>query len=116
MIGSVVEYHGRSLNESEDYKVWMGLFLDLIYVALMALLTTLLDSCAITFVVLAYSYGILTIFYNSRFIFDEYNIRFSQDDFYHRFMYFLYILSIMFMCIFTGLDHRFLVTPENSHR
>ena len=104
-IGTKSVYQGRSPVPGEDLKVWTGLFLDLIFVALIAQLTLVLTTCSSSFSSLGYCYGVLSFFYVSRSQFDEYCIRFSQDDILHRIYYFIYTLSILFICSFVGMSY-----------
>lgn len=95
-VGGTREYIGEG---EEDVEIWMQLFLDLLYVCMLSKLTHELIYCKPTPTLFICTFSILYIFYLSRFIIDEFCMRFAQDDIFHRLFYFVYTVGTLIMVL-----------------
>lgn len=90
--------------EDEHEEKWTGLFIDLIYVCVCSKIAHMLAYCELDFDLIVTSFTFMFIFFLSRFFFDEYNIRFEQDDLVQRIANLVFFYGICCMLINTNLD------------
>ena len=88
---------GEIVTIQDELSTWISAFLDLLFVLVFSKLQHILDACVLTEHSVFYVYCIMQIFFQGRYLLDEYTIRFYRDDIFHRISFFFYIVGVMVM-------------------
>ena len=88
---------GEIVTTNDEVSTWISGFLDLLFVLIFSKLQHVLDGCKLTEQSVFYVYCVMQIFFQIRYLLDEYTIRFYRDDIFHRIFFFFYIVGVMVM-------------------
>ena len=78
---------------------WMFIFIDIIYLALIVKCCSIVENCTISWHTIMFCTTMLATIYITRLHLDDYVNRFYENDIFHRFLFFIYILCIMVMTL-----------------